>query len=71
MLFLAWYSDNPKQTIEAKIIDAIGAYQDRYGMLPNVALVSEADNAPASVAGVRTQVEKRIQRNNIHVGFEG
>lgn len=71
MLFLQWYDDNPKHSIEIKITDAIAAYQERYGVLPNVALVSEADQAPASVAGVRTQIEKRVSRNNIQVGYEG
>lgn len=70
MLYLVWYDDNAKHTIELKITDAIIAYQNRYGSLPNVALVSEDDGAPATVAGVRTQVEKRISRNNVHVGYE-
>lgn len=69
-MYLVWYSDNPKHTIEVKIMDAIGAYQLRYGMLPNIALVSELDHAPASVAGVSTRVEKRVNRNNVQVGYE-
>jgi hypothetical protein len=32
--------------------------------------VSEHDNAPECVAGVRTQVERRVGRNNVHVGYE-
>jgi hypothetical protein len=70
MLYLVWYDDNPKHTIETKITDAITRYQERYGTRPNVALVSEHDHAPECVAGVRTQVEKRVGRNNIHVGYE-
>lgn len=71
MLYLHWFDDNPKHSIEAKIADAAQAYQNRYGTPPNVALVSEADNAPATVAGVRTRIEKRVGRNNVQVGIEG
>jgi hypothetical protein len=70
MLYLVWYDDNAKHTIETKITDAITRYQDRYGVRPTIALVSEHDNAPECVAGVRTRVERRVGRNNVHVGFE-
>jgi hypothetical protein len=70
MLYLVWFDDNAKHTIEQKIAAACEAFHARYGSLPNVALVSADDNAPASVAGVRTQVERRVQRNNVHVGIE-
>lgn len=69
-MYLMWFDDNPKHTIDAKITDAIAAYRERYGVLPNVALVSELDQAPATVGGVRTQAEKRVARNNVHVGIE-
>jgi hypothetical protein len=69
MLYLVWFDDS-KKAIEVKVTDAIAAYQERYGVLPNVALVNESDAAPATVAGVRTQVEKRVGRNNIQLGYE-
>ena len=70
MLYLVWYDENPKHSIEQKIVGAIEAFRARYGTPPNVALVSEADAAPAAVAGVATRIERRVSRNNIHVGWE-
>lgn len=46
------------------------AYARRFARAPNVALVSEADLAPASVGGIQTRVERRVGRNNVQVGFE-
>ena len=71
MLYLHWYDDNLKKDIATKIADACTAYAHRYGTPPTVALVNEMDAAPASVAGVVTRVERRIGRNNVHVGVEG
>lgn len=70
MDFLLWYDDSPKRTIGTKIADAAAAYQQRFGSAPTVALVNDADNAPASVAGVATRVERRVQRNTVQVGRE-
>ena len=69
-MYLGWYDDNPKHTIAQKIADAIAAYRQRYGVLPNIALVSEADGATATVEGIGVRVERRVQRNNVQVGVE-
>jgi hypothetical protein len=71
MFYLWWFSDNPKQSIEGKIADAVAAYVARFDTRPTVALVSEDDHAPANVAGVVTRAERRIGRNNVQVGVEG
>lgn len=67
MLYLAWYDDS-KRPMDVKIDDAARAYAARFGTRPTVALVSEDDSAPTAVAGCAVRTERRIGRNNIHVG---
>lgn len=75
MSYLWWYDDSPKATINAKIIDAMEAYRERFGVYPTVALVNAdegmSDGAPLrSVAGLTVRSESYIRRNNVFVGVE-
>lgn len=69
MLYLMWYDDNAKKATEAKIAEAIEAYQQRFHGPPNVVLVNEAEMA--SVAGVLVRAERYIRKSNFWVGWEG
>lgn len=64
--------DNPKKTVETKILEGINAYLDRFQVMPNVVLMSEADlNALAQpVNGVQPRKESYIRKNNFWFGIE-
>ncbi len=67
MLFLHWFDDNPKHTTAQRLADAAQAYAVRFGVQPNVALVSEQD-ASVTLTGCEVRAGKRIGPNNYQVG---
>lgn len=68
MPFLLWFDDNPKRTLSRKIADACQAYQTRYGLAPNVALISPDEGEIPVDALVSIQVRNTVRRNNVWVG---
>ncbi|MBC8161687.1 MAG: hypothetical protein H7Z42_10760 [Roseiflexaceae bacterium] len=67
-MYYGWFDDNPKMTVEAKILDAIDAYVRRFHKRPNVVLVNESEIT--EVAGMIIRAEQFIRRNNFWVGYE-
>ena len=66
-MYLGWYDDNPKKSVQIKIEEAIEAYEDRFGTHPNVVLVNEHE--ATNVEGVEIQVRPFIRRFNYWVGW--
>lgn len=67
-MYIMWYDDS-KRPVEQKILDAMEAYQDRYGIRPNVVMVNEMD-AGAVVSSVVVRAQSNIRRYNYWVGME-
>jgi len=67
MIYLGWYDDTKKQTI-TKIDEAIERYEFKYGVSPNVCLVSEKE----LVEHPRVQVRpvRHLRPNYYYVGIE-
>ena len=69
-MYLMWYDDHPKHTLAHKIADACEVYQARFGVAPNVVLVSASEaNIPAD-ALIRVVPSATVQKNAIWVGRE-
>jgi hypothetical protein len=66
MNYLHIYDDS-KRPVAQRLIEACAAYRARFGTLPNLILVNEAD-ALAAHPGCVIQVERRIGPNIYHVG---
>lgn len=69
-MYLGWYDDSAKHTLETKIADAAAAYARKFGAAPNVALVAAAEVAPARVAGCAVRSATYIRPNTVWVGIE-
>ncbi|PZS00103.1 MAG: hypothetical protein DLM69_06750 [Candidatus Chloroheliales bacterium] len=67
MIYLGWYDDTKKKT-ETKIDEAIERYEFKYGVSPNVCLVSEKE----LVEHPRVQVRpvRHLRPNYYYVGIE-
>jgi len=66
MSYLGWYSDNPKHTIAERIKAGALAYEGRFGILPAVVLVNEAE--AVAVEGVRVIVKAWVRKSNYLFG---
>ena len=71
MLFIAWYDDKPRVTIAQKIADACEAYQARFGIAPDVALICPEDAPAPADALVSVHTRATIRKNTVWVGREG
>lgn len=67
-MYLGWFDDNGKKSATDKAKEAIAAYRERFGSLPNVILVNEADKV--ELGGIVIRTEGYIRRNNFWVGCE-
>lgn len=68
-MYVMWFDDNPKKSVELKITEAIGAYVDRFRARPAEVLVNAGDLGQlAQVGGVPVRSEGYIRRNNFWVG---
>ncbi len=68
MIYLGWYDDNSKKKTETKIDEAIERYEFKYGLSPNVCLVSEKE----LVEHPRVQVRpvRHLRPNYFYLGIE-
>ncbi len=68
MIYLGWYDDNTKKKTETKIDEAIERYEFKYGVSPNVCLVSEKE----LVEHTRVQVRpvRHLRLNYFYLGIE-
>lgn len=67
MLFLIWYDDSKRPTAE-KIRQGCARYAERYGVQPNVVLISTTETA--EIDGIEVRPLARIRPNNYHIGVE-
>lgn len=71
--FLMWYDDGRGVTLADKVRDACAAYRDRFGVAPDVALVS-ADEFPAPGVEppgfITCRAVNTLRRNTVWVGKE-
>ncbi len=68
-MYLAWFDDHPKKEVRYKISEAISAYENRFGTLPNVVLVNETQTMEA-VDGVQIISRRYVRKHNFWVGVE-
>lgn len=70
-MFLAWFDDNPRTPIPARIAAAIEAYRARFGFAPTVALVNAAElpDTP-TIAGVAVRAAAYVRKDNYWIGCE-
>ncbi len=68
-MYLAWFDDHPKKDLRFKIIEAIDAYEYRFGERPNVVLVNESQTSEP-VEGVNVVVRPYIRQHYFWVGIE-
>jgi|GEM_PF-1567818 len=68
-MYLGWFDDNAKKAATDKAKEAIAAYRERFGSLPNIILVNDADK-DIQLGGITIRVEGYISRNNYWVGYE-
>ncbi len=67
-MYMMWFDDNNKKSVERKIEEAIAAYMRHFKTRPNVVLVNEADRT--DLPGIQVRVASYVQRNNFWVGWE-
>lgn len=67
-MYLGWFDDNPRKPTADKISEACAAYRKRFGVQPNIALVSR-DDADVQ-AEIATRAEGYIRRNNFWIGWD-
>lgn len=68
-MYLAWFDDHPKKEVRYKISEAISAYENRFGTVPNVVLVNETQTMEA-VDGVQIISRRYVRKHNFWVGIE-
>jgi len=65
-MYLGYYSDNPKHSTAERIKAGAQAYEERFGLLPVVVLVNEAE--AVAVEGVRVIVKAWVRKSNYLFG---
>lgn len=70
-MFLAWYDDNRKTSLEQKIATGAGAYLARFGTPPAVVLLREVPTGLERVGGVRVVASALPPPNTFYFGQEG
>jgi hypothetical protein len=68
-MFLMWFDDDRKKSVDEKISEALAAYERRFRAHPNVVLVNVAEVGEAP-APVRVRSEPFIRRSTFYVGIE-
>ncbi len=68
MIYLGWYDDNNKKKTETKIDEAIERYEFKYGISPNVCLVSEKELVEHPRVQVRSV--RHLRPNYFYLGIE-
>jgi hypothetical protein len=65
-MFLGWFDDTPKKSVESKIEEAIERYIAKFGEAPNICLVNSADTAPFKKLEIRAVTY--VRPNHFWVG---
>ncbi len=69
MIYLGWYDDSTKKKTETKIDEAMQRYEFKYGISPNICLVSEKELMTHPRITVRTA--RHLRPNYFYVGVDG
>lgn len=68
MIYLGWFDDNTKKKTLTKIDEAIERYEYKYGVVPNVCLVSEGEMIEHPRVAVRSV--RHLRPNYFYIGYE-
>ena len=65
-MFLGWFDDTPKKSVQTKIEEAVERYIAKFGEDPNVCLVNSAD--AATVKNLEIRPVAYVRPNHFWVG---
>ncbi len=66
-VYLGWFDDNPKKTVEQKIDEAVERYVSRFGRRPNLCLVNRDE--VISHRAVEVRPAGHVHRCHFLVGY--
>jgi hypothetical protein len=70
---MLWYDNNPKSTLEEKIIRAVEYYKKQYGDTPTLCYVSTEAGLKSSeevLGGLTVRINKTLHPKHIWIGFK-
>ena len=65
-MFLGWFDDTPKKSVQAKLEEAVERYVAKFGEAPDICLVSAAD--ATQYPGLDVRVADYVRPNHFWVG---
>jgi hypothetical protein len=65
-MFLGWFDDTPKKSVEKKLEEAIERYLEKFGTEPDICLVSSKD--ATEFPGLEVRVTEYVRPNHFWVG---
>jgi hypothetical protein len=65
-MFLGWFDDTPKKSVDKKLEEAVERYIAKYGETPDVCLVSATD--ATHYPGLDIRVTEYVRPNHFWVG---
>ena len=68
MIYLGWYDSNRNKQSTTKIDEAIARYRQKYGVHPNICLVSEQE--PIEHPHIRIRHVQHLSPNYYYVGVD-
>lgn len=67
-MFLLWFDDTKKKTVEQKILEGVERYLERFGERPNVCVVHRGAQVPA--LGIEIREAEYVRPNYFWIGLE-
>jgi hypothetical protein len=70
---LLWFDDDPKRSLDEKIVRAATRFQARFGFRPTTCFVNPRDfeGKPAEIAGLQLKTAPNVRPNHFWLGVEG
>ncbi len=65
-MFLGWFDDTPKKSVETKLEEAVERYLAKFGEKPDLCLVSQKD--AVSLSDLEVRVVDYVRPNHFWVG---
>jgi hypothetical protein len=70
-MFLVWYDNDRKRTLESKVTQAAERYTERFGTAPQIVLLNPAQAGEVEmVAGIPVRTTPIVLPNHLYVGVE-
>lgn len=66
-MYLGWFDDNPKKSVEVKIREGIAAYTERFKTQPTIVFMHKPDMI--DYPGVEVRSETYIRKHNFWIGM--